>query len=137
LRPAGAWSPISRSAGRQLPPWQGKGIRCRTRRNPTKDVDESSRSCYDISVVDGGFPMDEGYQYSVSIPILIESFPFDMDGALIYYETGDYAIGGEVTFGKDYAYLAGGWVFSNDKDFLDSLEYLTVEWDEKIRDSII
>jgi len=79
----------------------------------------------------------EAYLYSVSIPILLEGFPYDMDGALIYYEIGDYAVGGEVTFGKDYSYLTGSWVFSNNKEFIDSLEYLVIEWNEEIRNAVV
>jgi len=80
---------------------------------------------------------EETYLYSVSVPIILEGFPYDMDGALIYYEIGDYAVGGEVTFGKDYSYLAGGWIFSNNKEFINGLEYLVIEWTEEIRNSLI
>jgi hypothetical protein len=81
--------------------------------------------------------MEEAYLYSASIPILLEGFPYSLDGALIYHEFGDYAVGGEVTFGKDYSYLAGSWVFSNDKGFIDSLEYLVIEWNEGFRNSVV
>jgi|YNPMSStandDraft_1061717.scaffolds.fasta_scaffold106191_2 hypothetical protein len=80
---------------------------------------------------------EEQYPHAVSVPIILEGFPYDLDGAWIYHEFENYAIGGEITFKKDYSYLAGGWVFSTDKEFLDNLEYLVVEWSEEIRNSII
>ena len=80
---------------------------------------------------------EEKFPHAVSVPVLLEGFPRDLDGAWIYHEFDNYAIGGQVTFKEDYSCLEGSWVFSVDKEFLDSLEYLVVEWDEKIRDSVI
>jgi hypothetical protein len=78
----------------------------------------------------------EKFPYAVSVPVIIEGFPLDLEGEWIYHEFDDYAVGGQIRFGDD-AYLAGGWVFSADKEFLDSLEYLVVRWEEGIRNSVI
>jgi len=75
--------------------------------------------------------------YCKRIPILLERFPFDLDGALIYHEFETYTVAGEVKFTKDYAFLADGWVITDDKEFFDDLDILVVEWDEKIRNSVI
>ncbi len=75
--------------------------------------------------------------YHKSIPILLEGFPFDLDGALIYHEFETYAIAGEIKFGKDYAFLVNGWVITDDKEFFDDLDILVVEWEEGIRNSVI
>ncbi len=79
----------------------------------------------------------EKFPYAAAIPVLLEGFPRDLDREWIYHEFSDHAVGGQIKFEGDHSYLAGSWVFSADKDWLDGLECLVIAWDEKIRDSII
>jgi len=79
----------------------------------------------------------EKFPHAADIPVILKGFPSDLNEKWIYHEFENYAIGGQVRFEGDHGYLAGSWVFSADKEFLDNLEYLVINWDENIRNSLI
>lgn len=79
----------------------------------------------------------EKFPHAADIPVILKGFPTDLNEKWIYHEFDNYAIGGQIKLEKENCYLAGSWVFSADKEFLDSLDHLVVNWDEKIRNSII
>jgi len=79
----------------------------------------------------------EKFPLAADIPVILKGFPRELNGVWIYHEFDNYAIGGQIKFEGEHCYLAGSWVFSADKEFLDNLDCLVVDWDEKIRNSII